>query len=224
MDIVCEPAFRHTGGVSVEEEAAAVVRGSPEAMGPHIIADRADSLADAMIPETVLFEQTYLTGRIALSIEETQLALGIGERTMRTAMRNGEIPSVKIGGRRLVPVKALERHLEALAYASSGALDAWENALVQAATTRMKTARRRRWERRKYLRRKLREARLAGLNSGEAGRDYFTGLRTELAELEREQAVTDRFRRDMEIEIDQAEDEYGLTEGAMEAPRLGLPE
>lgn len=204
------------------EEAERIARQSPEAAGPHIINDRADALMDVMQPQTTLYEQDYLSGRIALSLEEVQWALGIGERTLRTAMRNGEIPSVKIGGRRLVPTSALVKHLDALAYAESGALDAWEAALVKAATSRMKIARRRAWERRKYLRRKLRAARRAGLDQAAIGRDHLTNLRAELAELERQGAVTDRFSRDLSIEIDQAEREFGLTEAAMEAPRLGL--
>lgn len=198
------------------------MRQSPEMDGPHIINDRADALLDVMAPQATLYEADYLAGRLALSSEEVMMALGIGERTLRTAMRNGELPSLKIGGRRLFPVSALTKHLDALAYAESGALDAWEAALVKAATNRMRVARRRAWERRKYLRRKLRAARKAGLTQAAIGQDHLTNLRAELAELEKQGAITDRFSRDLSIEIDQAEREFGLTEEAMDAPRLGL--
>lgn len=187
-----------------QEEAKNEVAGSIESEGPHVIVDRADALHGAMSPNSPM-ENPYLAGRIALTFEEVQGSLGIGERTLRTAMRNGEIPSVKVGGRRLFPVRALERHLEALAYAGSGALDAWESALVKATTVRLKTARRRALERRKYLRRKLAEARKNGLDTTEIGQDHVATLRADLATLRREGAISEAVAKDMSIELDQAE-------------------
>lgn len=49
--------------------------------------------------------------RLALSSEETCIALGIGRRLLWSLSNTGEIPSVKIGGRRLYPVAALEKYL-----------------------------------------------------------------------------------------------------------------
>jgi excisionase family DNA binding protein len=47
-----------------------------------------------------------------LSIPETAKALGIGRSAAYEAARNGEIPTVKIGKRILVPTVALERMLD----------------------------------------------------------------------------------------------------------------
>lgn len=187
-------------------EAEAYAAG-PDGDGPHVIAARADALHDSIVPEHV-GELEYLAGRIAISLQEVQLALGIGERTLKTAIRNGEIPTVKVGGRRLVPVKALERHLEALAYASSGALDAWQAALVKGAAFRLSVARRRAVERRRYLRRKIRGAQRAGITSEAAGKEGLLLLRAELIELQKEQAIGANVARDLIVEIEAAEREY----------------
>ena len=138
------------------QEAEAFVHSSPEGMGPHVILDQAEAVREALVPPSI--ETEKLAGRIALSLEETRLALGIGERTLKTALRNGEIPSVKIGGRRLVPIRALERHLEALAYAESGALDAWQTMMVKGTAANIQRARRQAVARRKRYRSALRKA------------------------------------------------------------------
>lgn len=51
-------------------------------------------------------------GRVALSIRETAEALGVSERTANDLMLRGGLPSARVGGRRLVPVAALERWLD----------------------------------------------------------------------------------------------------------------
>jgi excisionase family DNA binding protein len=48
-----------------------------------------------------------------LRVEQAAKILGIGRNTAYTAVRNGQIPAVKIGGRLLVPKMALERLLGA---------------------------------------------------------------------------------------------------------------
>ena len=45
------------------------------------------------------------------TVEETAVALGIGRNSAYQGVKTGEIPSIKIGGRILVPTKALERKL-----------------------------------------------------------------------------------------------------------------
>jgi excisionase family DNA binding protein len=47
-----------------------------------------------------------------LTIEETAKILGIGRNNAYEAAKRGEIPTIKIGGRILVPRAALERMLE----------------------------------------------------------------------------------------------------------------
>ena len=49
--------------------------------------------------------------RLALSPRETAEALKIGINQAYAGIKSGEIPSIKIGGRILVPVAALERRL-----------------------------------------------------------------------------------------------------------------
>ena len=51
--------------------------------------------------------------RRTLSITEAALALGISRNKAYEAARRGEIPTIKIGHRILVPMAALERMLEA---------------------------------------------------------------------------------------------------------------
>jgi len=46
-----------------------------------------------------------------LTVEETALALGIGRNSAYQGVKTGEIPSIKIGGRILVPTKALDNLL-----------------------------------------------------------------------------------------------------------------
>lgn len=189
------------------EQARRYLAASPEMDGPEVILDAADQLRHAMVPEST-YEMDYLAGRIAISIEEAGLSLGIGERTMRTALRDGTIPSVKVGGRRLIPVKALERHLEALAYAESGALDAWQQALVRGTSARLKEANRRAWERRRFLKRRLKESRKAIADGRSAlHREELVALQADLVELRGHQAVTEKFASDFQIELEAVERE-----------------
>lgn len=48
--------------------------------------------------------------KIALGLEEAATALSIGNTLMRRLVAEGEIPSIKVSGRTLVPVKALEAY------------------------------------------------------------------------------------------------------------------
>lgn len=197
----------------MDEEARALVEANPDLAHPGKLLDLADTTLDSMVP-THPYEMDYWAGRICLSVEEARLALGLGENSMKAAVANGTIPSVKIGGRRLIPVKALERHLEAMAYASSGSLDAWQTAIIQGQSSRLKTARRRAWERRKYLRKRLSNARKAIEKAGsDVQANILLQMRADLAALERERAVTDRFVRDISIELDGLEDELADREG-----------
>jgi excisionase family DNA binding protein len=50
--------------------------------------------------------------RRTLTIEEAAKMLGIGRNNAYDAARRGEIPTIKIGGRILVPRAALERMLD----------------------------------------------------------------------------------------------------------------
>lgn len=50
--------------------------------------------------------------RKTITISEASKALGIGRNAGYEAARRGEIPTIKIGKRILVPVAALERKLQ----------------------------------------------------------------------------------------------------------------
>lgn len=50
--------------------------------------------------------------RVCISVEEAGRALGIGRNSAYEAVRRGQIPSLKIGGRYVIPRKALERLLD----------------------------------------------------------------------------------------------------------------
>lgn len=52
------------------------------------------------------------TERIVFSVEEVRQRLGISRNLMYEAIRTGQIPSIRIGRRILVPRAALQRMLE----------------------------------------------------------------------------------------------------------------
>lgn len=49
--------------------------------------------------------------KLVFSVEEAAKVLGIGRNLAYEGVRAGDIPSIKIGGRTLVPKSALERML-----------------------------------------------------------------------------------------------------------------
>lgn len=49
---------------------------------------------------------------LILKIEEAARVLGIGRTTAYAAVKSGDIPTVRIGGRRFIPKPALMRMLE----------------------------------------------------------------------------------------------------------------
>jgi excisionase family DNA binding protein len=58
--------------------------------------------------------------RVALSPAEAALSLGICERTITDLLTSGEIPSVRVGRRRLIPVRELRKWLTKRAAAGEG--------------------------------------------------------------------------------------------------------
>lgn len=52
-----------------------------------------------------------VTERHTMTIEEAAQALGIGRTAAYKAARNGELPTIRLGRRLVVPVAALERML-----------------------------------------------------------------------------------------------------------------
>jgi excisionase family DNA binding protein len=65
-----------------------------------------------------------IAGRLTLTVEEAAHALGIGRNSAYEAIRTGDIPSIRIGRRRLVPRAALEKKLAlGLAQARDGRRD-----------------------------------------------------------------------------------------------------
>ena len=55
--------------------------------------------------------QAENTTKDTITVEETAKRLGIGRNTAYEAVKRGDIPSIRIGRRILVPTKALERKL-----------------------------------------------------------------------------------------------------------------
>ncbi|MCK8113965.1 helix-turn-helix domain-containing protein [Anaerosoma tenue] len=49
-----------------------------------------------------------------LSVDEAQKALGVHRSTLYELMRSGDIESVRIGRRRLIPVQTIEAFIEGL--------------------------------------------------------------------------------------------------------------
>lgn len=50
--------------------------------------------------------------RLVLSVEETRRLLGLSRGLMYEAIRTGQVPSVRIGRRILIPRRALEQMLD----------------------------------------------------------------------------------------------------------------
>lgn len=198
------------------EEAKKLIRAEGSDAGPHVIADRAEALHHAIVPQ-LPGGLDFLAGRISLTVEEAAPAMGIGVRSVRTAIRNGEIPSLKIAGRRLIPLKALERHMEALAYTESGALDTWETMLAKAASTRLQRSRRDAYNARRELRRRMKEARRrANELKGSPGsaREVAVTVIAELAavqsQLSTEELLATRAGEALLSDIEQLKHEFGL--------------
>ena len=61
-----------------------------------------------------LHEQAAPVVKLLLTVEEAAHALGVRRSTLYTLLEPGEIFSVKVGNRRLVPVKALDEYVERL--------------------------------------------------------------------------------------------------------------
>jgi excisionase family DNA binding protein len=52
-----------------------------------------------------------LPQRLALSTEEAAASLGVSKRHIEQRVRTGEIPSVRLGKRVLIPLRQLENYL-----------------------------------------------------------------------------------------------------------------
>ena len=74
-------------------------------------------------------ENKTLEGRLALRPPEAAKTLGVSERTLRGML--SELPHVRRGGVVLIPLKALERWLDASATRSGAHLDAVAEEVVQ---------------------------------------------------------------------------------------------
>jgi excisionase family DNA binding protein len=58
--------------------------------------------------------------KLTLTVEEAASALGIGRNSAYEAVRNGDVPSIRIGKRLLVPRAALDRLLAEAGRAGAG--------------------------------------------------------------------------------------------------------
>ena len=56
-------------------------------------------------------DQDVTTSRKTLTVSETAKRLGVSRNSAYEAVRTGEIPSIRIGSRILVPLAALDRML-----------------------------------------------------------------------------------------------------------------
>ncbi len=54
---------------------------------------------------------SYQMTGLTLTVPEAAKRLGVGRNTLYAAIQRGEVPSIRIGRRTLVPVAALERFL-----------------------------------------------------------------------------------------------------------------
>jgi excisionase family DNA binding protein len=54
---------------------------------------------------------TALDQRLSLSVEDASTVTGLGRTKLFEAMRTGELPSVRVGGRRVVLIEDLRQYL-----------------------------------------------------------------------------------------------------------------
>lgn len=52
--------------------------------------------------------ETHLPGRLSYSIDEAAYALGLGRTMIYELIAKGQIKSIKVGNRRLIPTSALD--------------------------------------------------------------------------------------------------------------------
>lgn len=64
-----------------------------------------------MATATGIGQKTRVEGRVTLTVEEATRELGIGRGLAYEAARRGELPTIRVGRRLLVPVDALDRLL-----------------------------------------------------------------------------------------------------------------
>ena len=50
--------------------------------------------------------------KLALSVSEASNVLGVGRDVVYALLNSGELPSFKVGARRLIPVSGLRRYVE----------------------------------------------------------------------------------------------------------------
>ena len=62
-------------------------------------------------PHSKQLELDDIRGRATIDVDTLALVLGIGRNAAYDAVKNGDVPSWKIGGRILIPVPALLRKL-----------------------------------------------------------------------------------------------------------------
>ena len=67
-----------------------------------------------MYPIGILNEEGMFVDRLTMTVCEAATALGIGRKSAYQAVNRGEIPSIRVGGRILVPIVALEKMLSAV--------------------------------------------------------------------------------------------------------------
>ena len=62
----------------------------------------------------ILNEESMFVDRLTMTVGEAATALGIGRGIAYRGVNRGEIPSIRVGGRILVPIVALEKMLSAV--------------------------------------------------------------------------------------------------------------
>jgi excisionase family DNA binding protein len=64
------------------------------------------------MPGVLLAKEIRMTQRLAYSIKEASEALGLSRDSINDLIRTAELPSVKVGRRRLIPAAALHQLLD----------------------------------------------------------------------------------------------------------------
>lgn len=83
--------------------------------GPSVTRVNTGGYVSENVPSTGPNRTDSPVPRLALSIADAAVALGLSDRTVDELARAGELPSIRVGRRRLFVVRDLERWLDELA-------------------------------------------------------------------------------------------------------------
>ena len=98
---------------SLRQIIATALQGAADALRPKVASQLYEKYFDPPPPQL----DQEPTGRLTLSVTEASESLGVSRSLMYELVASGQVPSIKLGKRRLVPVSALQKWISSEAKA-----------------------------------------------------------------------------------------------------------